>query len=611
MTTKLFVSTLRKKQMKHNRLIYSIIFIVYILVFCLTTGSCSNAISKKEGVSETLFPVMLNEANFYEAHQDAYSIKFNVDWENISVSNNITYVVFGITAKNAQGNPLLTEAGEKTLFFRAFEDGVLPSEHNTNYNFSFHDKGFNEATSFSIYVSKVQDYEGNVWENEESSNSINCVFLGKKGFSFGHESMVSESIIEFVNYFVASCQAKGIAMNSEPQLHSMEDKYCVIRFPNIDIRFDICNDGKIKSEFFSLVDYSTPPDYNNDDDFEKAYNEFFERMHTYFSVIVPATFHEFSASDVILSIDRFFESDSKYIVINNTSYEFSMTSGTSFDEFGNEKKLTVVSLGECPYNPVDFWCFAKEYPYNHSNKNTYAPLQSSQPSSYPADNEDYIVNWTDLELERVIRLALKRPREDIWRSDLDKIVTFAISDSVAKLSRESFTCNNVNISSLDDFIHFRNLQILEFRDVPLVSQYEWSTLQPLDSLTDLRIVNCDIYDINQLVGLPELRQLTMLSLGNNYLTDISPITNMTNLLKLELYNNSITNVSGIENLTKLRDLSLRNNRIIDISPLANLTSLTWLNLSNNCIVDIIPIYNNYSGYLSIDGNNLAIPEPKR
>ena len=106
-------------------------------------------------------------------------------------------------------------------------------------------------------------------------------------------------------------------------------------------------------------------------------------------------------------------------------------------------------------------------------------------------------------------------------------------------------------------------------------------------------------DIRNLTGLESATNLTWLDLGtarvdgefvnSNSISDLSPLSGLTNLTRLDLVANSISDVSALSNLTSLEWLSLYNNSILDVSALSNLTSLEWLSLSTNSISDVSPL----------------------
>ena len=85
-----------------------------------------------------------------------------------------------------------------------------------------------------------------------------------------------------------------------------------------------------------------------------------------------------------------------------------------------------------------------------------------------------------------------------------------------------------------------------------------------------------------------LSKFTILNLGEDKISDISPLSTLTNLTEINLGENKITNIKPLSNLTNLTSLNLHENKISDINPLSNLTKLTSLNLHVNKISDINP-----------------------
>ncbi|XWK90996.1 MAG: leucine-rich repeat domain-containing protein [Phormidium sp.] len=83
-----------------------------------------------------------------------------------------------------------------------------------------------------------------------------------------------------------------------------------------------------------------------------------------------------------------------------------------------------------------------------------------------------------------------------------------------------------------------------------------------------------------------LMKRTKLNLNNNQITDINPLSTLTNLTELYLHNNQITDINPLSTLTNLNKLNLRFNQIIDYLPLSNLTNLTELYLESNHITDL-------------------------
>lgn len=126
--------------------------------------------------------------------------------------------------------------------------------------------------------------------------------------------------------------------------------------------------------------------------------------------------------------------------------------------------------------------------------------------------------------------------------------------------------------------------------------------------------------IRNLTGLQYCTSLTELNLGVRvFISDLTPISNLTGLTRLGLSYNSIRDVTPLSHLTNLTDLQLSSNEISDISPLANLTALRNLDLYGNQISDISPLIKLTSlKTLDLRGNplnaesvNVYLPELKQ
>ena len=113
-----------------------------------------------------------------------------------------------------------------------------------------------------------------------------------------------------------------------------------------------------------------------------------------------------------------------------------------------------------------------------------------------------------------------------------------------------------------------------------------SDLSPLSGLTNLTLLALGYNNISDLSSLAGLTNLTELRLRNNNITDISAVAGLTNLTLLALGNNSVSDLSTLSGLTNLTVLLLWHNAISDLSPLAGLTNLTELRIQGNRITDL-------------------------
>ena len=118
-----------------------------------------------------------------------------------------------------------------------------------------------------------------------------------------------------------------------------------------------------------------------------------------------------------------------------------------------------------------------------------------------------------------------------------------------------------------------------------------SDLSPLSDLTNLRSLYLGNNDISDITPLSNLINLTNLALGNNDISNITPLSNLTNLTTLNLNDNFVSNITPLSNLINLTNLDLGNNDISDITLLSNLINLTNLALGNNDISNITPLSN--------------------
>jgi Leucine-rich repeat (LRR) protein len=102
--------------------------------------------------------------------------------------------------------------------------------------------------------------------------------------------------------------------------------------------------------------------------------------------------------------------------------------------------------------------------------------------------------------------------------------------------------------------------------------------------------NKELTDIRPLSTLTELK---MLNIARNSLVDISPLKNLRKLLKLDISSqkNKINSLAPLEEMIQLQDLNCSANAIHDLSPLVKCNDLRELDISHNNITDISPLLN--------------------
>ena len=160
---------------------------------------------------------------------------------------------------------------------------------------------------------------------------------------------------------------------------------------------------------------------------------------------------------------------------------------------------------------------------------------------------------------------------EIYEKDMEQLESFAIR-GFDEETFESFVGDQQikSIVGLEKAVNLKQLTI---------------SGNPDDSRGALR-------DISPLRG---LKNLELLRLSHNDIIDISPVEGLTNLKHLFLSHNQIKNIDAVKNLTNLESLDFARNigeeRISDISAIANLTKLKLLGLSDTNIPDISVLRN--------------------
>ncbi|MFA6110280.1 MAG: leucine-rich repeat domain-containing protein [Candidatus Latescibacterota bacterium] len=95
--------------------------------------------------------------------------------------------------------------------------------------------------------------------------------------------------------------------------------------------------------------------------------------------------------------------------------------------------------------------------------------------------------------------------------------------------------------------------------------------------------------ISDLRGIEALARVVWLSLNDNRIRDLSPLSELTTLRTLFLDNNQIFDLAPLAGLRGVTWLHLSGNQIEDVTPLAGLVGLSDLQLGRNPIRDISPL----------------------
>ncbi|RKU21529.1 hypothetical protein C6499_21255 [Candidatus Poribacteria bacterium] len=192
------------------------------------------------------------------------------------------------------------------------------------------------------------------------------------------------------------------------------------------------------------------------------------------------------------------------------------------------------------------------------------------------------VDIPDPNLRAVIEKALGKdsgPLQAVIETEEGEAEVVPITkNEMATLTRLSG--NNAGIQHLTGLEFAKNLEVLELRD-NLVS--DLSPLADLIRLESLNLQDNAITDLSPLAGLFNMRSL---DISRNVILDLSPLTGFKKLDWLAINDNPLSDVSSLVELTSLETLDAWKTSVSDLSALTALPKLRSINISDNPILDI-------------------------
>ncbi len=227
--------------------------------------------------------------------------------------------------------------------------------------------------------------------------------------------------------------------------------------------------------------------------------------------------------------------------------------------------------------------------------------------------------WTDIySLGASLYYALtgNTPEDPITRLDDDSVFeedTAGLSDGITKIlshcceirGKDRYQSAEELLSALSDCdisAYGFDEKKLRHREMYLpkteLSYLKKATIQHVKIAGEMMPVDLEELDLSdrevtniQIGNLRHLKQLKILNLKNNYITDLSPINDLTELREINFDNNNIDTIEFARNMDKLELISGNNSFVSDLSPLENKSELTTVFFDDTFVTDISPIKN--------------------
>lgn len=169
-------------------------------------------------------------------------------------------------------------------------------------------------------------------------------------------------------------------------------------------------------------------------------------------------------------------------------------------------------------------------------------------------SDDFEVSFPDINLERVIRKAIKKTTGVILKSDVEKITELhAQNQGIINLQNISFLINLEKLYLQDNLIEYfptdefsclKKLLSVDLSNNLIKDRYSYN-------VTELNLSNISIADLN---------------LSNNCIYKVTISNVNSSITKLDLSSNYLTEISDFDKLTNLKSLFLDGNHIDDFSP---------------------------------------------
>lgn len=108
-------------------------------------------------------------------------------------------------------------------------------------------------------------------------------------------------------------------------------------------------------------------------------------------------------------------------------------------------------------------------------------------------------------------------------------------------------------------------------------------------LEQFDVIYCLDRGITQLEGIEQFQQTQSVSLENNHILDLSPLTALNQLAVVSVSGNDLVTLDALTQSASIRNIAAHNNRIFDLNAVSMMPQIVTLTLDNNQISDTTPL----------------------
>jgi len=207
-------------------------------------------------------------------------------------------------------------------------------------------------------------------------------------------------------------------------------------------------------------------------------------------------------------------------------------------------------------------------------------------SFYQSSIEEFYSKGDELKLNQLshIFITLKNLNYISSPKSIDSIITSArVEDYGYAVDINEF--DHVIDSTADDFKMRNDSEISALDFLSALKLKEHGNLETVIHMHDLEtldgVLDFSGYGVNDLSGIENCINISILNFSDNDLADITKLGFLNLLEEIYLSNNEIYSVDGLSQLNQLKILDVSNNNIDDISALVELPNLHYLNVIGN------------------------------